>query len=151
MSDEQAAELKACPFCGESDVDVASSHIVDADGRKKNAVYCNDCFSEGPPVSDGESAADAWNTRPIEDALRAENEKLNSAWDAQREVAEFLLRDSDALRAKVSELTRLLGEALAVTAHRIENEPDRLVRFAMRGVRAEFDLILQRALKGASL
>lgn len=67
MSDERAAELKGCPFCGE--------HAAEAGG-----VGCLNRKCEGSRL---QLPRRTWNTRPIEDALRA----------------------------KVSELTRLLGEA----------------------------------------
>lgn len=67
MTDERAAELKGCPFCGE--------HAAEAGG-----VGCLNRKCEGSRL---QLPRRTWNTRPIEDALRA----------------------------KVSELTRLLGEA----------------------------------------
>ena len=78
------------------------------------------------------------------DALRAENEKLNSAWNAQREVAEFLLRDSDTLRAKVSELTRLLGEAEEAILDMHRRYPKAALRNGL------WSRTVRRALKGAS-
>lgn len=70
MSDE----LKPCPFCG-------SSHIRNIEnGMGQNLTGCNSCGSRITyQIEDLELAAKVWNTRPVEDALRAENERLREA------------------------------------------------------------------------
>lgn len=58
-------ELKPCPFCGEMafwDSEFAG-------------IYCR-CGAEITFCESDKEAAEKWNTRPIEDALRAENERL---------------------------------------------------------------------------
>ena len=56
------SELKPCPFCGaDKTVDV---HSIFPDK--------SECFLCG-------ATAPHWNSRPIEDALRAENERLRKA------------------------------------------------------------------------
>jgi len=64
------SELKACPFCG--------LIIHDPNGIEKTCECPNDM--------DHMSRA-LWNTRPIEDALRSENERLRAKID--REVTQF--------------------------------------------------------------
>lgn len=54
------SELKQCPFCG------SEAHIVN------DNVECSFCFV---------TSLTDWNTRPIEDALRAELEKTQKALD----------------------------------------------------------------------
>ena len=58
------SELKACPFCGQT------AHVSDSfiDAEQVGCFYCV-AFVD----------TDIWNTRPIEDQLRAENEKLKEA------------------------------------------------------------------------
>jgi hypothetical protein len=61
------SEMGRCPFCGGSD-------LVDQNlgfGLWKY-VHCQSCGIDGPANSD-------WNTRPIEDALRARLEKAEAA------------------------------------------------------------------------
>lgn len=71
------SELKPCPFCGETmtmrqSIDSFQSGLV-------RWINCENCFAHSPmctldDLSDDEY--EAWNTRPIEDQLRSENEKL---------------------------------------------------------------------------
>lgn len=78
--------LKACPFCG------APGHeYVDAAGYW--LAECSKCDTAGP---DG---AEAWNRRPIEDALRAERD----AAVARAEAAEAALVSAEQ-RADVAEV-----------------------------------------------
>ena len=80
-------ELKPCPFCGSVGIAVIS-------GKYTDYVSCESCGTQSafvaktPLLSAGElqgalnknSAIAAWNTRPIEDALRAENDALLAQW-----------------------------------------------------------------------
>ena len=52
-------ELKPCPFCSGNNITI--EHLMDV-------VFCNDCGAE----MSGDAPLGNWNTRPIEDALRAE-------------------------------------------------------------------------------
>lgn len=89
MTDERAAvELKACPFCGAPAArdDAPDLPLVECSAHcGLFPVVCYHTDEGGSERVDRE-----WNTRPIEDALRAENTDLS---------------------ARVSELTRLLAEA----------------------------------------
>ncbi len=60
-------ELKPCPFCG------SSGAILDEPlNEDEYGCFCNAlCGAIGPCDEDGEKAVEFWNTRPIEDALRA--------------------------------------------------------------------------------
>jgi Lar family restriction alleviation protein len=49
-------ELKPCPFCG--------SNIVLTGGKEYGiAVFCKNCFSDGPVEDSDAEAITAWNTR----------------------------------------------------------------------------------------
>ena len=83
MSDE----LKLCPFCG--NVPELGEHNVDQSSWKpRYDVACrNDkCILQRTYETQAVAVA-AWNTRPIEDELRAENAALK---DELKRVAVFL-------------------------------------------------------------
>jgi hypothetical protein len=68
-------ELKPCPFCGEP-VEIKSNYHTDSEGyfNRHEWVECTGCFRDFWSVND-------WNTRPIEDALRAEVAQLRNLCD----------------------------------------------------------------------
>lgn len=63
-------ELKPCPFCGGSAAVNIGPSIV--------TVQCEKCGEEHDYAKHGDWRDD-WNTRPIEDALRAQVEQLTAA------------------------------------------------------------------------
>jgi Lar family restriction alleviation protein len=60
MTDSVSEELKACPFCGGSDVELRDPHMMFS---RLAAVGCNACEIQGPLASKAEEAIAAWNTR----------------------------------------------------------------------------------------
>jgi len=66
------SELKPCPFCGE----LPTKH------RKYSEVDCRVWLC---PLQSIVVPISQWNTRPIEDQLRAELEKLGEAYDQMQE------------------------------------------------------------------
>jgi len=74
-------ELKPCPFCGKD-----STEIYRDDSGWWYAL-CGNCQHEGTPDLGKSGAREAWNTRPIEDAMRAEIERLRAKLQA---VASFM-------------------------------------------------------------
>lgn len=65
------SELKACPFCGKE------MQKYDNCGDE-NTVWCANCGAIGPNELTPTRAIEFWNLRRIEDALRAESERLKS-------------------------------------------------------------------------
>ena len=65
MSDE----LKACPFCGSLSV----REGCDTPDAKWHYVECDDCHATSKADLGVSGATENWNTRPIEDALRAQH------------------------------------------------------------------------------
>lgn len=58
------SELKPCPFCNGYSPELAESAVPSAiTGHQKMAVFCNDCFCEGPTADSEEDAIDKWNRR----------------------------------------------------------------------------------------
>ena len=78
MSDE----LKPCPFCGS----IPEVHY-DNDGTR--IIRCANTECAGLYWEDFDDIT--WNTRPIEDALRAKNAQLRAALEAVRGVFIFTL------------------------------------------------------------
>lgn len=68
-------ELKACPFCG-------SSNIQPAPLSDYEWYRCNDC-----DALSGRGGAIGWNSRPLEDALQAEIARLRDVLEEIRGVA----------------------------------------------------------------
>jgi len=75
-------ELKACPFCGK---EMSEDNFFSCDGYPK---ACG-CWEK---THSAQEAVAVWNTRPLEDALRAEVARLtaeNSKLDAMVDKASF--------------------------------------------------------------
>lgn len=64
------SELKKCPFCG-GKAGIRTVGYTDL-------VECSQCETRGVRSMNTQDVITHWNTRPIEDALRAENERLRS-------------------------------------------------------------------------
>jgi Lar family restriction alleviation protein len=65
-------QLKPCPFCGGQNVKCDNER-----DKRGYTVYfgkCFDCGAMGHDTRNYDKATAAWNTRPIEDALRAQLE-----------------------------------------------------------------------------
>lgn len=68
------SELKACPFCGVVP-ELETQHTIGVFYFYK----CPNCAVSGGLGFDKNEAKNYWNTRPLEDALTAENAKLREA------------------------------------------------------------------------
>lgn len=60
-------KLRPCPFCGNKDIWIS-------EWKDFVSIKCGQCETK-VGASDEKTAVEYWNHRPIEDALRAENEK----------------------------------------------------------------------------
>jgi predicted RNase H-like nuclease (RuvC/YqgF family) len=63
------SELKACPYCGSLSV----REGCDTPDAKWHYVECDDCHATSKADLGVSGATENWNTRPIEDALRAQH------------------------------------------------------------------------------
>ena len=115
------SELKPCPFCGEP---VEFNKFAEK-------VVCEDC---GATIY-----SDYWNTRPIEDALQAENERLKEELQCEKTRSQLNLEaeerrmlnithycaEIDRLTARIAELE---AEIERLTAHSdIERQDDKWI------------------------
>ncbi len=90
-------ELKACPFCGEP-VAIEWKFIEDSEGytHRHEWIECTGCVRDFWPVSD-------WNTRPIEDALRAELALAHQTIETQESDKTVQLKELLDTRAQLAE------------------------------------------------
>ena len=81
------SELKECPFCGGE-----AELLRKGDHRQSNQVSCMYCGAE---LEDGAefNHEGAWNTRPREEELEKENNKLNYLdWIAKQRRCKILIQ-----------------------------------------------------------
>lgn len=55
--------ISECPFCDNRDCEVAESEVPGINGGKKQAVFCPECFCEGPTADTQQEAIELWDTR----------------------------------------------------------------------------------------
>lgn len=84
-------ELRPCPFCEGSNLYVADSY--QGDPLLYN-ITCKDCNVKWLSA-DLLSFSDAWNTRPLEDKLRAENNELATKCSRLNAWIDELISQSD--------------------------------------------------------
>lgn len=82
------SELKACPFCGGVTIRMLYDEPGEVLGIRVPASWAWQCFgcgARGPASIEEKKAEAAWNTRPLEDALIADVERLVKmlAWSRQ--------------------------------------------------------------------
>ncbi len=68
------SELKPCPFCGGKG-HIYRNYSAGGIGIDGHFIMCENCRAESPFDLSESDTGKSWNTRPIEDALRAELEK----------------------------------------------------------------------------
>ncbi len=112
MSDDKITdqtELRECPFCkGPCECDCGSELNMVAyriDGSceyfPSYQVQCCKCLSKGGTYRTKSEATVAWNHRPIEDALKAENARMKRAIAAALDA--FEQGEDDAVQAQLEE------------------------------------------------
>ena len=89
-------KLKSCPFCG-------GEAFWDSDF---SCVYCR-CGAEITFCESDKEAAERWNTRPIEDALKEENKRLREALEEIQDAI-TLLNTADVLEHISDKFNRTL-------------------------------------------
>ena len=94
------SELKPCPFCG------GEAHY----NPYLNKVWCSNKECEG---NSGSWKIAEWNTRPIEDALRAENERLKELNNDIVKYLKYFLDDAYEIRSVDPQFA---GEAIIKTS-----------------------------------
>ncbi|MBO7330062.1 MAG: Lar family restriction alleviation protein [Lentisphaeria bacterium] len=110
-------ELKPCPFCGQ---DVSIGPVDDC--THYWYVCCEDCDITRFIFGSKQESIKIWNTRPAEDALKAEVERLTQALEAIAKNAEFWDDWDDSLAV----IYRICRRALSDnpdTGEGVEDEP----------------------------
>lgn len=144
-------ELKPCPFCRSQSVEVWFDLKTPQEAREQN-VYCSDCGGRGPTKTEEDwnltysdslttAAANAWNTRPVEDALRAELAHKDKLIEALRELVEahdkYLLAADDVAEIKWEMVAgHLVPDVLGETLRKAYNNRES-ARAALEAVEKE--------------
>ena len=79
-------ELKPCPFC-QSKAEHYSFNY------RKHTVRCRYCLADCGEHDNPERAAFVWNTRPAEEALKEEVERLKADLDARKSALKIAFHD----------------------------------------------------------
>jgi hypothetical protein len=98
------SELKPCPFCGKEQ---SEKNFFSCDGYPQ---ACG-CWET---THTGEEACEVWNTRPIEDALRAEIARLKE----ENHALDQINRDIQTAAAHLDEVSAELAETRACLLER---------------------------------
>ena len=99
--------LKPCPFCGETNIIIANSPSING-CKGAECKRCGANIGYFSPLSHG---LDAWNTRPIEDALQAKIDAL----EVKAKALDLLVE-----MAKASQVVRISADAEVIF---VENHP----------------------------
>ena len=78
VEEQSKLELKSCPFCG-------GKAFWDSEF---SGVYCH-CGAEITFCESDKEAAEKWNSRPIEEALKEENKRLREALEEIKKTVEY--------------------------------------------------------------
>ena len=102
-------ELKPCPFCG-------SEAIV-----THQDAFCTDCDLMISGFDEESKAITAWNTRPEEDRLKAENAELRDNCESLNKSCDKYEAENERLKEDMPEQNRQIEEAWA-TIERVREE-----------------------------
>ena len=89
------SDLKPCPFCGGTR-SISVLNLFTRDSYRK----CDICGAEAPEAKTPEEAAEKWNTRPAEDALKAALKDMCELWESMGKQIPPLLNEQKYLNAK---------------------------------------------------
>ena len=114
-------ELKACPFCGSTDIQMSRigktkarihCHSCNADRTQRTLHYSQDWLLDVMPK--------AWNQRPLEDTLLARAERAEADLAMAEARCSFLHNENKQLDGLVVERGRMV-ERLIETGNKIHN------------------------------
>ena len=95
------SELKACPYCGSLSV----REGCDTPDAKWHYVECDDCHATSKADLGVSGAIENWNTRPLEDALRAQHV---AEMAAKVDALEWRDKEICTLRAELEEVKTMM-------------------------------------------
>ncbi len=97
-------ELKPCRKCGSQNMEFMGGFSK----GKYGIIICMRCYNVGSATESRDEAIKEWNTRPIEDALREENERMRNAIEEMRK--EVLWCESNMYQVSLKKMvTRFLS------------------------------------------
>ena len=88
-------ELKPCPFCG------GKAHF--GENHDYHTICCNDCWYNIGASENKNTVIKHWNTRPIEDGLTEEIDRLRKTYANKAELVEALISVVDTARTAVEQ------------------------------------------------
>ena len=94
-------ELKPCPFCGTKAV--SSVFTIDVYNWYEEKVVCDECRCR---INHPKAVA-IWNTRPAEDALKAEVERLKSDLEIHKSLANMACHEAQRAYDEVEKWKKL--------------------------------------------
>jgi hypothetical protein len=98
--DNETKELKPCPGCNSKAVYIAADGFRTIDNHQSHWCACDNVLC---PCSRVVFTVDQWNTRPIEDALRAENESQYAGLTEQVNKMAARLKEAEALILEIAD------------------------------------------------
>ena len=81
--EEAMTDLRECPFCG-GKAEIDEVYTGNAWPSYVQKVSCQECGASPDSTDNMDADIDAWNTRPEEDRLRGEVERLQTREDKRR-------------------------------------------------------------------
>jgi Lar family restriction alleviation protein len=120
-------ELKPCPFCGRTD-ELAKEKFLDLIGWIYR-VRCKRCaIIIRESLADMDDAIHKWNTRPAENALQAEVERLKGELDGHKLVSKLAYADirklgneNNLLKKEIARIKMLIAYRRDVLLNMIKN------------------------------
>lgn len=110
-------ELKPCPFCGSNRI--IEDTATDNTGAIPMTVWfvkCAVCGSFKNSISNHSRAMKRWNTRPIEDALKAEVERLETDLVIQKNLARQVCFDAQRAYAETDKWKKMFYDLIDTQA-----------------------------------
>lgn len=120
-------KLKPCPFCGT--ITVSSVFSIDVYNWYEESVVCEECRCR---INHPKAIA-IWNTRPAEDALKAEVERLKVDLDARNSALKIAFHDIKRAGEEIDKWKKMFYDLINKQAS-VSTEPKVIVVMDKNGI-----------------